>query len=101
MVISTQTGPRINILSPMDCNRRVQGNSRAHSQQDPIIRSRADLHQSLRDLCPIRNRINARKGCNFVDPTNDELATTLLLEVDTDLLTGELDQDIEILNSVA
>lgn len=74
---------------------------RSHSPQDPVVRSRADLHHSLRGHCPAKNRITARKRRNFVTPMNDEFATSLLIEIDTKLLTGDLDRDIEIMNSAA
>ena len=84
MVISTQLGSRIQILSTLDRNLRA-GNIRAHSPQDPTT---------------IRNRID-RRGSNRTISTSDELRSALQIEIDTKLLTGDLDQDIEILNLVA
>jgi len=84
MVISTQMGSRIHILSKLSRNLRA-GNLRAHSPQDPTT---------------IRNRID-RRGCSRTISTSDELRSAMHIEVDTKLLTGDLDQDIEILNLVA
>ena len=84
MVISTQMGSQIHILSKLGRNLRA-GNIRAHSPQD---------------LTTIRNRID-RRGCSRTISTSDELRSVMQIEVDTKLLTGDLDQDIEILNLVA
>ena len=84
MVISTQMGSRIHILSKLGRNLRA-GNIRAHSPQDPTT---------------IRNRIDSR-GCSLTISTSDELRSGMQIEVDTKLLTGDLDRDIEILNLVA
>ena len=84
MVISTQKGSRIHILSKLARNLRA-GNIRAHSPQyPPTIRTRID-----------------RRGCSLTTSTSDELRSVMQIEVDTKLLTGDLDQDIEILNLVA
>ena len=84
MVISTQIGSRFHIRSRLGRNLQP-GNIRAHSPQDPTT---------------IRNRID-RRGCNRNSSASDELRSAMQIEIDTTLLTGELDQDIEILNLVA
>ncbi len=84
MVISTQMGSRIHILSKLGRNLRA-GNNRAHSPQDPMTS---------------RNRFDGSR-CSRTVSTSDELQTVLQIEVDTKLLTGDLDQDIEILSLVA
>jgi hypothetical protein len=84
MVISTQLGSRVQILPTLGRNLRA-GNSRAHSPQDPKT---------------IRNRID-RRGCSRTGSTSVDLRSVLQIEIDTKLLTGDLDQDIEILNLVA
>ncbi len=84
MVSSTQLGSRIQILSTLDRNLRA-GKIRAHSPQDPTT---------------IRNRID-RRGCSRTVSTSDDFRSVLQIEIDTKLLTGDLDQDIEILNLVA
>jgi len=84
MVISTQMGSQIHILSKLGRNLRA-GNIRAHSPQVPTT---------------TRNR-NDRGRCSRTISTSDELQSAMHIEVDTELLTGDLDQDIEILNLVA
>jgi hypothetical protein len=84
MVVSTRIGSRIQIRSRSDLHHRA-GNNRAHSPQD---------------LTTIRNRID-RRGCNRNSSASDELRSVMQIEIDTKLLTGDLDQDIEILNVVA
>ena len=84
MVVSTRIGSRIQNRSRSDLHHRA-GNSRAHSPQDPTT---------------IRNRFD-RRGCSRTVSISDELRSALQIEIDTKLLTGDLDQDIEILNVVA
>ena len=75
-------------------------NRRSHSGQDPIVRRRAGLPHSPR----MRSMCEHRSDCHRAhDPTiknRDELDTTMWIEVDTQLLTGELDRDIAILKIV-
>ncbi|MEE2912612.1 MAG: hypothetical protein VX436_02275 [Planctomycetota bacterium] len=84
MVTLMRTRLPIQAYSKFDRHRGV-GNIRAHSSQD-----------SVAPKVPV----NCQKQ-GYQISINDELEVTMVVEIDMPLLTGDLDQDIEILNFVA
>ena len=76
-------------------------NRRSHSGQDPIIQLREGLPHSPRMRSMCEHRSDRHRAHSPTMKNRDELDTTMWIEVDTQLLTGELDRDIAILKIVA